>query len=81
MAATKVGSLAISKDAEAILKSDPEYEKLARATVEEYARRLKRLDELTKNSTMTEDMAIELGRRARKGIYEKIMKDHARREA
>jgi hypothetical protein len=75
MAASKAGILKISKEAEAVLKSDPAYERLARATVEQYARRLKELDELTKDSTLTEADAIRLGRKIRKGAYRRMMSE------
>jgi hypothetical protein len=72
MATTKAGILAISKDAERILKSDPEYERAARATVEDYARRLQTLDELTKRSSLTEKDAVRLGRQIRRGAYRRM---------
>jgi hypothetical protein len=74
MATSRKGILTISKEAEAILKSDPSYEKMARATVEEYARRLKRLDELTSRSTLTEADAVRLGRQIRRAAFRRIIK-------
>ena len=72
MAASKVGSLAISKDAEAILKANPAYENLARANLEEMARRLRLLDELAAESTITEADAVALGRKIRRGAYRRF---------
>ena len=73
MAASRKGILAISKEAEAILKSGPSYEKMARATVEEYARLLKGLDELTSRSTLTEADAVRLGQEIRRAAYRRII--------
>lgn len=75
MVTSKAGILKISKEAEAVLNPDPAYEKLARATVEQYARRLKELDEFTKHSTLTEADAVRLGRKVRKGAYKRMMSD------
>lgn len=57
-----------------ILASDPNYLRGARAVVEDYARRLRELDRLVEHSTLTEERAIELGRKARKRIYAKFQK-------
>ena len=63
---TKSGALRISKQAEAFLESDPSTRRLARAAIEEYVREMRRLDELTSKSTMTEAKAVAFGRQARK---------------
>ncbi len=72
MAATRLGTLRISKDAEAILKANPAYENLARANLEETARRLKLLDELAAESTITEADAVAIGRKIRRGAYRRF---------
>lgn len=72
---TKAGSLRISKEVDEFLSSNPSYRKLAEIAVEEYVRRLKRMDELTRRSTMSEAKAIQLGRQARKGIYRRILEE------
>ncbi len=69
----KAGALRISKEAEDFLACNPSTRRLARAAVEEYVRELRRLDELTSTSTMTEAKAIELGRHARKRIYRRMV--------
>jgi len=69
MATPKAGTLRISKEAEEVLRSDPAYERLARANVEETARKLKLLDELAKDSKISERDAIALGREIRRGVY------------
>lgn len=74
MAASRKGVLAISKEAEAVLKSDPSYEQLAREAVEDYARRLRRLDELTSRSTLTEEDAIRIGREIRRAAHRRMTK-------
>ncbi|HKZ60076.1 MAG TPA: hypothetical protein VJ547_09560 [Candidatus Thermoplasmatota archaeon] len=75
MAPAKAGSLSISKEAEEVLKANPTYERLAQAGVEAYARRLRRLDELTRNSALTEEDAIELGRKTRKAMHARLSKE------
>lgn len=75
MATSKAGILKISKEAEQVLKSDPAYEKLARATVEDYARRLKLLDDATRKSTLTEADAVRIGRKIRRGAYMRIINE------
>ena len=57
-----------------ILSSDPNYLRGARAVVEDYARRLRELDRYVARSTMTEERAVELGRRARERIYARFEK-------
>ena len=69
----KSGALRISKEAETFLDSNPSTRRLARAAVEDYVRELRRLDELTAKSTMTEAKAVELGRQARKRIYRRMV--------
>jgi hypothetical protein len=73
MAANRGGVLRSSKDAERVLTSNPSYEKLARAAVEDHAARLSELDELTRLSEMTEEQAIEIGGKIRRGIHRRIM--------
>ena len=69
MATNRSGTLRISEAAQRVLASKPSYERLARAAVEEYAARLAEMDELTRNSQMTEEKAVALGRKIRKGMY------------
>jgi hypothetical protein len=75
MVATKKGRLEISKEAAELIKSNPEYERLIRERVEEYAQKLRWMDEVTAQSTMTEAKAVELGRKARRGIHRRISGD------
>jgi hypothetical protein len=72
---TKTGALRISKDAEEFLASNPDYRRMAQAAVEDYVRKLRRMDELTRKSTMTEAKAIAMGRRARKRIHRRIAEE------
>ena len=72
MAAPKTGTLRISKGTEALLKANPAYEEIARANLEEAARRLKLLDELAADSSITDAEAVLLGRKIRRGAYRRF---------
>lgn len=72
MAAPRSGALGLSKEAEEFLRENPSARKIAKAAVEDYVRRMKALDEFSKDSTMTEALAIEIGRAWRHDIYKRI---------
>ncbi len=72
MVASKKGSFEISKEAADFFDTNPEYQRLIRARIEEYAQKLRWMDEVTANSAMTEELAIEFGRKARRGIHRRI---------
>lgn len=72
MAASRTGGLDLSKEAEEFLRANPAAGKIMRAAVEDYVRRMKALDEFSKDSAMTEAEAVEIGRAWRRDIHRRI---------
>lgn len=78
-------TLAIPEDIHRIMKRYPEisWSHVAREAIAAYAKRLELLDELTKDSKLTEEDTIELGRKVKQGMWRRIQQqrkdDEARR--
>ena len=72
MAASRPDALGLSKEAEEFLRDNPSCRKIARAAVEDYVRRMKALNEFTKDSTLTEAQAVEIGRAWRRDSHKRI---------
>lgn len=72
MAAPRSSALGLSKETEEFLSKNPSARKIMRAAVEDYVRRMKALEEFSKDSTMTEADAIEIGRAWRRDIHKRI---------
>ncbi|MEK7670873.1 MAG: hypothetical protein AAB344_01465 [Bacteroidota bacterium] len=66
----------IPSDIRAIMDSYPDvnWQQIARHSVSEHAKKLKLLDELTKNSTLTEADVEELDKKVKRGLAERYAK-------
>jgi len=72
MATARPGALGLSKEAEQFLRDNPSARRIARASVEDYVRRMKALNEFSRDSTLTEAQAVEIGRAWRRDIHKRI---------
>ena len=54
------------------MRDNPSARRIARASVEDYVRRMKALNEFSRDSTLTEAQAVEIGRAWRRDIHKRI---------